>query len=564
MDSQEYTESDYVVGRCGVFLYKFVSKIKRTRMEFATDIQRLSYEPIVSGKDVIGKAKTGTGKSLAFLVPTLARFASMRSKIPDDGSVSIVIISPIKELSLQLADVSRKLTAENFKGAGGKRPFAVRTVIGNQGADEFARGKPCDLLCCTPGVAHPKKGGGLAKLLMTNKNASKRLERVKTLILDEGDALTQGGFIGAIKEIDSHVKTPQTGDRRYQLLVYSATLPSDLKNSMFMKSRMKDLVFADTVGSENKSVGQHVTQEAVVCDSQFQTQVIAAVITRHIRSMETKQSGGSDQEFQKRLEKQLEKIPTKLSELVKDKNILDALKKMKPPKSDEGNKSASWKVLVFIQSKMHVDFVHEALSNVMKQANVLKIHGDIPANVRARNSDMFRDCDRCVLVSSDASARGMDYKGITACIQIGFTTRSEYIQRAGRVGRAGAEGYACAIYDTVESSKVLRPDCSPSDDMCIGDLVKAGTVNLLRARDGELARVSDSGKTIFFDKKVVYKPSRKINVRRVYVTWLGGVASTYKRLKLSPKDVVDWAERFAKGLGAKTDKEDIKKRLKLK
>jgi superfamily II DNA/RNA helicase len=537
-------------------------------MDKATDIQRIAFEPIASGRDVFGRSRTGTGKSLAFLVPALQRFAGYRDRVAD-GDVSIVVISPVKELSMQLADVARALTSSGFAGAGGKRPFRVCTVIGKTGADDFAKGRtPCDMLVATPGVANPRKGGGLAKLLMTDKSAAARLQNVRTLVLDEGDALTEGGFLGAIREVDSHVKLSPagiSGPDRYQLLVFSATLPPDLETSKMMKPRMAGIFSADTVGHGHKAVGENVEQEIVVANSRHLTQVVVAVVGRHADEMDS-QTGGSataDDAFRKRLAAQLAKLPERFSELVSDASLLSALSKMKRA-APEGK--SSWKVLVFVSSAMYVDYIHEALRHAMPSAAILKIHGKMTPGARLKSSDAFRDGDRCVMVSTDASARGMDYKGITAAVQIGFSTRSEFLQRAGRVGRAGDKGYAAAIYDTAEAERALR-GCAATDETCIGDMVESGKVSVLVARPskaaGEAGRRSSTGKSLLYDAAFSFPPSKAINTRRVFVTWLGGVASNYKRLKIPPQKAVEWAERFAEGLGLRVDPSAIRSKLNI-
>jgi ATP-dependent RNA helicase MSS116 len=540
-------------------------------MELATDIQRISFDPIASGKDVFGRSRTGTGKSLAFLLPALQRFASYRDEVAD-GDVSIIIISPIKELSLQLADVARSLISSGFAGAGGKRPFRVCTVIGKLGTDDFAKARtPCDMLVATPGVANPKKGGGLAKLLMTDKRAAARLANVRTVILDEGDALTEGGFLGAIREIDSHIKRSaagSSGNDRYQMLVFSATLPPDLETSRMMKPRMAALFKADTVGHGHKAVGANVTQEAVVANARYQTQVITAVIKRHADEMDSvAQAGGdeaADATFRKRLSSQLSKLPERFSEILLDRDLLAALARMKTPKTEVAPR---WKVLVFVSSSMYVDYIHEALQAALSNARVFKIHGKMAPAARSKASDAFRDCDRCVLVSTDASARGMDYKGITAAVQIGFTSRSEFLQRAGRVGRAGAKGYAVALYDTAEAARVLRQGCTSTDEMCIGDMVETGKLSVLNARAApsseSAGRRSSTGRSLLYDPDFSFRPSKAINPRRVFLTWLGGVASNFKRVKIPPAAAVEWAARFADGLGVQMDSSAIRKKLNL-
>ena len=526
-------------------------------METATDIQRLSYGPIAEGRDVFGRSRTGTGKSLAFLVPALVRFSRYRDSVAE-GKVSIVVVSPIKELSLQLAGVASALTARGFRGAGG-RPFAVRTVIGKAGADEFSRGRPCDLLCCTPGVAHAKKGGGLARLLMTDPRAAARLSDVRTMVLDEGDALTAGGFLSAIREIDSRVRrdaSGASGPGRYQLLVFSATLPPDLEQSRMMRPRMARLVKADTVGPGHKTVGANVKQEAVVASAEHHTQVLVSVLRRHIRR--ASQSGGDDDAFRRRLEQQLSGTKERFADFVGSPEILEAIRAMEPPPAAAAP-AAGWKALVFVGSAVYVDYTHEAISALMPGVLALKIHGGMSPGSRKRASDAFRDCRDCVLVSTDASARGLDYKGITAVVQVGFSTRSEFIQRAGRVGRAGAAGHAVALYDTAEAKRVLRPGCAPTDETCIGDLAESGGMAVMRARAGESGRSSATGLTLGYDKDEAFRSS--VQARRLFRAWAGGLASNFKRLKVPVADAVGWAERFASGVGASPTREEIRKLL---
>lgn len=528
-----------------------------TGLAEATDIQRLAFGPIAEGRDVFGRSRTGTGKSLAFLLPAMTRFADYSaSQGPLD--VSIVILSPIKELSEQLASVATKLASSGLRGAGG-RPFAVRSVIGKQGCAELSQGKPCDLLVATPGVASAKKGGGLAKLLMTDAAARARLKNVRTLVLDEGDALTDGGFLGAIKEIASHMKRAATGPGRLQLLVFSATLPTELQDSPVMASRKTTLFVADTVGHGHKAVGNNVTQRVVVADSAHQVAVLTTIAREHIAAA-SKLSGGSETEdtaFLKLLEAQLKKTPAKFADFGMPKELSAALVGFATPKEKRPS-AGSWKILVFVGSALYTDLVHEALGGLLKgdaRGGVHKIHGQLSPGQRKKSSDAFRVQERSVLVSTDASSRGVDYDGLTLVVQLGFTSRSEFLQRAGRVGRAGATGHAVAVLDTVEAGVVMRKTCKNTEEGCIGDMLASGALSI--------------NKGVFKFDKAVFGPAdaaklKGVKAARVYSTWLGGIASTWKRLKIPPKDVLDWAKRFAGGLGVKYDEAKVKDKLKIK
>jgi superfamily II DNA/RNA helicase len=565
-------------------------------LENATDIQRLAYRPIVEGRDVFGRSRTGTGKSLAFILPALQRFSTYSAE-QAPGDVSIVILSPIKELSAQLASVAVKLTSAGMLGAGG-RPFAVHQVIGKIGAPEFARGRPCDLLVATPGVASQKKGGGLAKLLMTDPAARARLRNVRTLVLDEGDSLTDGGFLGAIKEIASHMAMPvqpPEGPNRLQLLVFSATLPAELQNSPIMAPRREHLVTADTVGHGHKAVGASVTQKVVVADAGSQIAVIAAIASEHIAAAEASKKGAeeaatspkrrtgggaaeADAAFKEELRLKLEKTPATFSDFGLPKELSAALATFASAeeKADriQRDTGASWKVLVFVGSALYTDMVHAALSAIFggrASGGVHKIHGQLTPGQRQRSSDAFRERTRSFLVSTDASSRGVDYDGLTLVIQLGFTSRSEFLQRAGRVGRAGAPGEAVAVHDPAEARVVLREACRDTEEGCIGDMILSGAVKVLQAVPA--GGVGSRPRSLPASKQLRYDPGlfgpaeaarlRDVNVRRVFATWIGGVASNWKRLKLPASDVLDWARRFAAGLGVQFDEANVKSKLKM-
>lgn len=567
----------------------------------ATDIQRLAFRPILEGKDVFGRSKTGTGKSLAFLLPAMQRFASYaEQQSPSD--VSIVVLSPIKELSAQLGSVAAKLAAGGLRGAGG-RPFAVRSVIGKDGGAEFARGAPCDMLVATPGVASKLKGGGLAKLLMTSPEAGSRLANVRTLILDEGDSLTDGGFMGAINAIVSHMTMPTTpaqGPDRLQLLVFSATLPPELVNSPIMAPRKATLETADTVGHGHKAVGANVVQKVVVADAATQIQVIIAISSEHmaaaaVKAAETTASattasargsraqagGGADEDaaFQAQLQKKLQTLPSRFADFGLAPELLSALSSFATPKekvdSIRRGDGPAWKILVFCGSSMYTDVIHAAMSRTFAQAatgGVHKIHGKLEPRDRAKASAAFRERQRSVLVSTDASSRGVDYDGLTIVIQLGFTSRSEFLQRAGRVGRAGAAGEAVAVYDPAEARVVLREACKDTQETCIGDMVQSRAVAVLQAvpqtGEGSRPRSLPKSRQIRFDPgsfdPSIMSTMKDTNASRVFGTWIGGVGSNWKRLGIPQDDVIDWARRFASGLGTPFNEAAVKSKLKMR
>jgi ATP-dependent RNA helicase MSS116 len=83
--------------------------------------------------------------------------------------------------------------------------------------------------------------------------------------------------------------------------------------------------------------------------------------------------------------------------------------------------------------------------------DVMQIHSRLTQTQRSRISDQFRNSRSSVLVTTDVSARGVDYPGVTLVIQVGLpTSRDQYIHRIGRTGRAGKEGEAILMLSPYE------------------------------------------------------------------------------------------------------------------
>lgn len=117
--------------------------IKEMGFTSMTEIQRRGIPPLLAGKDVLGAAKTGSGKTLAFLIPAVEMLNSLRFK-PRNGT-GVIIVSPTRELALQIFGVARELMAHHSQTYG--------IVIGGANrraeADKLAKG--VNLLVATPG-----------------------------------------------------------------------------------------------------------------------------------------------------------------------------------------------------------------------------------------------------------------------------------------------------------------------------------------------------------------------------------------------------------------------------
>jgi len=169
--------------------------------ETPTPIQRDAIPPILTGRDLLGCAQTGTGKTAAFALPILQRLAAT-SSVRGPRPIRALVLSPTRELATQIGDsfarYGRGLDLTHACIFGGVSELHQRKAL--------ARG--VDVVVATPG-----------RLLDLMQQRVVDLRRVEVLVLDEADRLLDAGFEPAVRRIAS--ATPR--DR--QTLLFSATMP---------------------------------------------------------------------------------------------------------------------------------------------------------------------------------------------------------------------------------------------------------------------------------------------------------------------------------------------------
>ena len=165
-----------------------------------TPIQEQAVPPALAGRDVIGCAQTGTGKTAAFVIPMVERLAALPK-----GQPQALILAPTRELALQTLTTIEKL--------GRSRRVSATVIVGGADMQAQVRGlrqRP-EILIATPG-----------RLLDHMWNGTISLTSIKMLVLDEADRMLDMGFAPQINQIlDALPEERQT-------LLFSATLPTDL------------------------------------------------------------------------------------------------------------------------------------------------------------------------------------------------------------------------------------------------------------------------------------------------------------------------------------------------
>jgi len=173
---------------------KILDVLKKLNLEVPTPIQRKSIPVALEGKDLIGIAQTGTGKTFAFGIPMIERIAITKGK----G----LILLPTRELALQVD--------ENLRKIGGPLGLRTAVLIGGEPI-----GKQIHLLRNNPHIIVATPG----RLIDHLKRRIVRLNEVKVLVLDEADMMFDMGFAPQIEEIITQIPK----DR--QTVLFSATMP---------------------------------------------------------------------------------------------------------------------------------------------------------------------------------------------------------------------------------------------------------------------------------------------------------------------------------------------------
>ncbi|KAJ4359668.1 uncharacterized protein N0V89_000224 [Didymosphaeria variabile] len=367
---------------------------RQMKLETMTDVQTRTINEALSGVDVIAQAKTGTGKTLGFLIPVVQRILQndptlaersrgyKRAK-PDD--IRAIIISPTRELAEQIAVEAKKLVSGTS--------LIVQTAVGGTQKKAMlmkTQREGCHIMVGTPGRLND---------ILSDPYSGVKAPKLNALVMDEADRLLDQGFTAEIDQIKTHLPNPEEVER--QNLMFSATLSREVVD--LVRSTMRP--------------GFHFAK----CVDENETPT-------H------------------------EKVQQKLVRLQGFENITPALYELVQREFQRGQSGDArpFKAIVYFNSTAEVTLaasVFYKLSGGFKRDKPLhgmrayEIHSKLSQGARTRAADDFRFCKSGVLLSSDVTARGMDFPNVTHVIQIGLPRdRESYIHRIGRTARAGKEG----------------------------------------------------------------------------------------------------------------------------
>jgi ATP-dependent RNA helicase RhlE len=200
-----------------------------------TPIQQQSIPHILRGKDLLGCAQTGTGKTAAFAIPILQNLMLQQKEDAYNHNIKALILTPTRELAIQID--------ESFEAYG--KHTGLRHVVVYGGVSQFQQTnqlrRGVDILIATPGRLLD---------LITQKYIS--LKSIKMFVLDEADRMLDMGFIHDVRKVIALVP------EKRQTLFFSATMPSEIirLSSSILKNPVKVEITPESTTAEN--VEQHI------------------------------------------------------------------------------------------------------------------------------------------------------------------------------------------------------------------------------------------------------------------------------------------------------------------
>ncbi|KAF8936850.1 DEAD-domain-containing protein [Dissophora ornata] len=235
--------------------HKTVSGLKRANFIKMTDIQRKALPLGLCGKDILGAAKTGSGKTLAFLVP-LVEMLYRQKWGPMDG-LGALVISPTRELAVQIFEVLRKVGREHSFSAGliigGKDWKIERELISKM-----------NILVCTPG-----------RLLQhMDQSAGFDCDHLQLLVLDEADRILDMGFKKTVNAIVENLP------RQRQTMLFSATQTKSVKD--LARLSLKDPEYVAVHEKAEHSTPKNLAQYYMVVPLEQKLDVMFNFIKTHL------------------------------------------------------------------------------------------------------------------------------------------------------------------------------------------------------------------------------------------------------------------------------------------
>lgn len=363
--------------------------ITRKGFNVPTPIQRKTVPLIMDGQDVVGMARTGSGKTAAFVIPMIEKLKTHSAKV----GARAVVLSPSRELALQTMKVVKEMSR-------GTDLRSILLVGGDSLEDQFSSmASNPDIIIATPGrFEHLKVEMGL------------ELSSVKYIVFDEADRLFEMGFAAQLTEIMHSLPTSR------QTLLFSATLPKSLVE--FARAGLQDPKLVRLDAESKIAAG---LQSAFFTVKHAEKEASLLYILQEVIKMPTGETEAAIKAKQS-------------SDNKKRKRDGPGPKQLPTPHS----------TVIFVSTKHHVEFLSAYLKTMGYATSY--VYGALDQTARKMQTEEFRTGLSNILVVTDVAARGLDIPVLANVINYDFPPQPKvFIHRVGRTARAGESGWAYSL-----------------------------------------------------------------------------------------------------------------------
>ncbi|EYU43162.1 hypothetical protein ABFS82_08G119800 [Erythranthe guttata] len=235
---------------------EIVGALARKGIEKLFPIQRAVLEPAMQGRDMIGRARTGTGKTLAFGIPIMDKIIKFNEKHGQGKNPLALILAPTRELAKQVdkefAEAAPKLDTLCVYGGV---PISRQMSTLDHGVD---------IIVGTPG-----------RVIDLIKRGSLNLKEVQFLVLDEADQMLNVGFADDVETILGFIT------QKHQTMMFSATMPNWILR--LTQKFLKNPLTVDLVGDSDQKLADGISLYSIAADMREKQAIIGSLITEHAK-----------------------------------------------------------------------------------------------------------------------------------------------------------------------------------------------------------------------------------------------------------------------------------------
>ncbi|KAL3615320.1 DEAD-box ATP-dependent RNA helicase 53, mitochondrial [Castilleja foliolosa] len=233
-----------------------VSALSSRGIEKLFPIQRAVLEPAMQGRDMIGRARTGTGKTLAFGIPIIDKIIKFNQKHGQGKNPLALILAPTRELAKQVdkefAESAPKL--DTLCAYGGVQISRQMSTLD----------RGVDIIVGTPG-----------RVIDLIKRGSLDLSEVQFVVLDEADQMLNVGFADDVETILGYIT------KKHQTLMFSATMPNWIIK--LTQKFLKNPLTIDLVGDSDQKLADGISLYSIVSDSREKPAIVGQLLTEHAK-----------------------------------------------------------------------------------------------------------------------------------------------------------------------------------------------------------------------------------------------------------------------------------------